>query len=201
MQLYQNLTSKSRNASKALLKSPLLNKENQLKIKLRSKSSQRLFTQAPESFIRRRVINEREKQVEPLRVEPSDHFSISPIRKPSLSITSNEKSLTPKPYFKLPVLRKPYSNKNTSELLEIKSFRKYLTNQQRPVMCNAATNTSNDGDMIRENSKIDLACKGKAKNKKTITILDPFPAAGEKRLVDIKNELRIKQLRTKSSLK
>ena len=201
MQSNFSIFSKSKNPSKIFIKDPLLNQENSIGIKPRSKSSQRIFLIKPENFtIKVKVINDKDKYNEEFLVGTGLNSGLSPIRKASFGGANNEKSQTPKPCIKLPILRKLCGVKNTSELLEIKSFRKYNQIEKKPAMCNAATNTSNDEENYRQNSKIDFDNKIKAKGKKYL-ILDAFPVSNEKRLVDFGKDLRIKQIRTKSSLK
>lgn len=200
MQSNFSIFSKSRNPSKIFIKDPLQNQENVI-IKPRSKSSQRLFLIKPENFtIKVKVINDKDKNNEDFFVGTRLNSGLSPGRKGSFGGIINEKAQTPKPCVKLPILRKFCGVKNTSELLEIKSFRKYAKIENKPAMCNAATNTSNDEEIFRDNSKIDFDNKLKAKGKKYL-ILDAFPVSNEKRLVDFGKDLRIKQIRTKSSLK
>lgn len=192
---------KSRNQSKIFIKDFLNNQENLTQIKQRSKSSQRLFSLKPENItIKVKVINDKDNKSEEFLVSNTNKTGLSPIRKASILSPNNEKSKTPKPSIKLPILRKPCGIKNTSELLEIKSFRNYSKLDKKPAMCNVATNTSDDDEPHIENFKIDLESKIKAKGKK-ILILDAFPVSHKKRIVDIRKDLRIKKIRTKSSLK
>ena len=192
---------KSRNPSKIFIKDFLQDQESLTHIKQRSKSSQRLFSLKPDhKTFKVKVINDKDNKFEEFLVGNINKTGFSPIRKASILSLCNEKSKTPKPCIKLPILRKPCGIKNNFELLEIKSFRNYSKNNKKPAMCHVATNTSDDDESHTENFKINLERKIKAKGKR-ILILDAFPVSHKKRLLDIKKDLRIKKIRTKSSLK
>lgn len=136
--------------------------------------------------------------IEKLSMANKEKLCISPERKQIFWKLAGE-SITPfdpVPNIKLPKIKKPKkkSPQNTSELLELKSFRKTDKSLNQNKMCNVGTNTSNESlnDTDDVNKKIYI---GKGYRKRLIQILDVFPVNSTPRLENIHKNIKISRLK------
>lgn len=129
-----------------------------------------------------------------------ENLCITPEKKRIFKKISGESTFLPdlEPNFKLPNLKKPKlkNPKNTSELLELKSFRKFDKNSNQLNMCTVGTNTSNESiHGIEDPSK--KIYIGKGYKKRLIQILDVFPVNSTPKLDNFHKNIKISRLKPK----
>ena len=125
---------------------------------------------------------------------------ITPEKKRISIKLSGENSLLPdlEPNVRFPNLKKSKlkNPKNTSELLELKSFRKFDKNSGQLNMCTVGTNTSNESIQGIEDPRKKIYI-GKGYRKRLIQILDVFPVNSTPKLDNFHKNIKISRLKPK----
>lgn len=127
-----------------------------------------------------------------------DNLCISPERKQIFWKLAGESNsvFEPVPSVKLPKIKKVKKKRsqNTSELLELKSFRKTDKNLDQHKMCTVGTNTSKESlnDTEDVNKKVYI---GKGYRKRLIQILDVFPVNSTPRIENIHKNIKISRIK------